>query len=80
VAKEKKPRGVPYALLQYIDAITMTTYRGHYNDPRYMPEVWSWFGIGCLTLVLRYTVRIRTVGFRGFQGDDYIMAFVSRLD
>lgn len=75
VAKEKKLRSVPYALLQYIHAITMTTYRGHYNDPRYLPEVWAWFGIGCLTLVLRYTVRIRTVGFRGFQGDDYIMAF-----
>jgi hypothetical protein len=46
-------------------------------SPRFLPEVWAWFGIGCLIMALRYAVRLRTVGLRGLQGDDYIMAFVS---
>lgn len=42
------------------------------RDPSFIAEVWIWYGIGLLIITLRYIARIRSVGFRGFQGDDYI--------
>ncbi|KAF2008696.1 hypothetical protein BU24DRAFT_381647 [Aaosphaeria arxii CBS 175.79] len=42
------------------------------SDSSFLPEVWSWFAVGVTVILLRYIVRIRAVGFRGFQGDDYI--------
>lgn len=42
------------------------------QDEYYLHEVWILFGIGMLALAARFFVRIRTGGFRGFQGDDYI--------
>jgi hypothetical protein len=40
----------------------------------------TWYGIGCLIIFLRYAVRLRTVGFRGFEGDDYVAFIVSSED
>ncbi|GME58533.1 transcriptional regulatory protein [Neofusicoccum parvum] len=37
-----------------------------------MAEVWAWFGIGVTVIFVRFGVRIRMVGFRGFEGDDYV--------
>ncbi|KAH6675613.1 hypothetical protein B0J14DRAFT_368253 [Halenospora varia] len=42
------------------------------TNSTYLPEVWTWFVIGVVVICLRWGVRIRTVGFRGFEGDDYI--------
>lgn len=42
-----------------------------------MTEVWTWFGIGVTVIFIRFGVRIRMVGFRGFQGDDYVTIMVS---
>lgn len=41
-------------------------------DDTYMPEVWGLFGVGAVILGLRFFVRIRSVGIRGMQGDDYM--------
>lgn len=46
-----------------------------YHDASYLEEVWALFGVGVLILVVRLLVRLRTVGLRQFQGDEY-MAFV----
>ncbi|KAK1995755.1 hypothetical protein LX36DRAFT_150633 [Colletotrichum falcatum] len=42
------------------------------QDDTYLPEIWTWYAIGVLVIVLRYAVRIRTVGIDGFRGDDYL--------
>lgn len=47
-----------------------------YDDPTYLLESWILYGIGVLALLLRWAVRIRTVGFEGFQGDDYLAIVV----
>ncbi|KAK4499409.1 hypothetical protein PRZ48_009923 [Zasmidium cellare] len=46
-----------------------------YHDASYLEEVWALFGVGVVILIIRFLVRLRTVGFRQFQGDDY-MSFV----
>jgi hypothetical protein len=47
------------------------------SDDSFLIECWTWYGLGCLIILLRYVVRLRTVGFRGFEGDDYIAFLVS---
>ncbi|USW54148.1 hypothetical protein Slin15195_G074670 [Septoria linicola] len=47
-----------------------------YHDPTYMKEVWGLFGVGVAVLLARFAVRLRTVGFRQFAGDDYISILV----
>ncbi|EKG12260.1 hypothetical protein MPH_10565 [Macrophomina phaseolina MS6] len=42
------------------------------RDSTYMTEVWTWFGIGVTVIFVRFGVRVRMVGLRGFQGDDYV--------
>ncbi|TDZ15814.1 hypothetical protein Cob_v011292 [Colletotrichum orbiculare MAFF 240422] len=42
------------------------------TDDTYLPEVWAWYAIGVFVILLRYAVRIRTVGFHGFRGDDWL--------
>ncbi|KAI0470990.1 hypothetical protein GGR56DRAFT_124589 [Xylariaceae sp. FL0804] len=42
------------------------------KDPKYVPECFAWYTIGVLVIILRYVTRIRTVGFAGFRGDDYL--------
>jgi hypothetical protein len=39
------------------------------RDPEFLPEEWTLYGIGVAVILLRFTVRIKTVGFKGFQGD-----------
>lgn len=47
------------------------------RDSTYMTEVWTWFGIGVTVIFVRFGVRVRMVGLRGFQGDDYVTIMVS---
>ncbi|KAH8893942.1 hypothetical protein GQ53DRAFT_793407 [Thozetella sp. PMI_491] len=46
------------------------------TDPTFLSEVWGLFGFGCTILFLRFAVRIRTVGIRGLQGDDFFAVLV----
>jgi hypothetical protein len=39
-------------------------------------EDWLEYSIGVCIIFLRYCIRIRTVGSRGFQGDDYMTVLV----
>jgi len=41
-----------------------------YHDPVFLREIWALFTIGMLVFFIRSMVRLRTVGFRGLQGDD----------
>lgn len=41
------------------------------RDSEFLPEVWALYGVGVAVLLLRFATRIKTVGFKGFQGDDY---------
>ena len=43
-----------------------------YHDDEYLREVWILYGIGLLIYFLRFCVRLRTVGIRHFQGDDWM--------
>lgn len=36
----------------------------------------AWYTLGVLILILRHVVRLRTVGIRGYQGDDYLSILV----
>ncbi|KAI3548961.1 cation diffusion facilitator 1 protein [Colletotrichum abscissum] len=47
------------------------------RDDKFLKEMWTWFGVGALVILLRFFVRIRMVGPRGLKGDDYTM-LVSR--
>lgn len=40
------------------------------KDRRFLPEIWALYSIGVTGVVLRFVVRIRTVGLRGLQIDD----------
>ncbi|KAH9884075.1 hypothetical protein F4778DRAFT_800406 [Xylariomycetidae sp. FL2044] len=40
------------------------------DDPSFLQEVWILYGIGMSILLLRFAVRLKTVGLRGLQGDD----------
>ncbi|CZR67962.1 related to integral membrane protein PTH11 [Phialocephala subalpina] len=42
------------------------------QDSEYLPEVWTLYGIGIAVLLLRFATRLKTVGLKGFQGDDYM--------
>ncbi|KXT07693.1 hypothetical protein AC578_10247 [Pseudocercospora eumusae] len=43
-----------------------------YHDPSFLREVWVLFGIGVGIVLARFAVRLRTVGWRNFAGDDYL--------
>lgn len=45
------------------------------QDDSFLIEVWIWFAIGVLTIFLRMGVRLRTVGWRSLEGDDYLALF-----
>ncbi|KAI1873517.1 hypothetical protein JX265_005139 [Neoarthrinium moseri] len=45
------------------------------RDPSFLDEVWTLYAIGMFILVARLGVRLKTVGFRGLQGDD-LFAFI----
>ncbi|CAI6337719.1 unnamed protein product [Periconia digitata] len=40
------------------------------KDSRFLPEIWGLFAMGSLWVVMRFAVRLRTVGFYGLQIDD----------
>ncbi|PSN69764.1 hypothetical protein BS50DRAFT_618756 [Corynespora cassiicola Philippines] len=42
------------------------------KDDTYLPEVWTWYAIGVVFIALRCATRLRTVGIRNYQGDDYL--------
>ncbi|KAE8154910.1 hypothetical protein BDV25DRAFT_135553 [Aspergillus avenaceus] len=44
---------------------------GFYDDKSFLPEQWAEYAASTLIIFVRMAVRIRTVGVRGFQGDDY---------
>ncbi|RGP71165.1 integral membrane pth11 [Fusarium sporotrichioides] len=44
----------------------------------FQTEAWIEYGLGTLVLLLRYFARWKTVGFKGYQGDDYF-ALVSLI-
>ncbi|KAJ4422770.1 hypothetical protein N0V82_002549 [Gnomoniopsis sp. IMI 355080] len=46
------------------------------QDPSLKPEVWTWYGIGVLWLLLRFFVRIRTLGLLHLQLDDFFAFWV----
>ncbi|KAJ5241483.1 uncharacterized protein N7469_003074 [Penicillium citrinum] len=42
---------------------------------RFARETWTLYGVGVLGAALRFTARIRRLGIRNLQADDYIMVF-----
>ncbi|CAK3763670.1 hypothetical protein AC578_9605 [Lecanosticta acicola] len=46
--------------------------QAYFHRGAYLHEVWAWFAIGSLVLCLRSAVRLRTVGWRRLQLDDYM--------
>lgn len=48
--------------------------------PSFLTEIWALSAVAMALIFVRWIVRVRTVGFRGFQGDDYVsigtLAFV----
>ncbi|KAJ3462423.1 hypothetical protein MRS44_007209 [Fusarium solani] len=46
------------------------------DRPSFLYEVWALYGVGTLILLTRFAVRFKTVGWRGFQGDDFFSALV----
>ncbi|KAF7557552.1 hypothetical protein G7Z17_g570 [Cylindrodendrum hubeiense] len=46
------------------------------EDPAFLPEAWALYGIGTAIIFMRFGVRLKTVGWRGFQGDDFFSALV----
>lgn len=46
------------------------------HAPSFLKEVWILFGVGAAVLALRFVVRSRIAGVRGFQGDDYMSIVV----
>jgi hypothetical protein len=49
------------------------------NLSQFLPEVWAFLVVGYSVLFLRFAVRVKTVGIRGFQGDDLLVAMVVLL-
>lgn len=47
-----------------------------YDDPAFLREEWALYALGALVILVRFAVRLRTVGLRGFQGDDYMAILV----
>ncbi|EUC43976.1 hypothetical protein COCMIDRAFT_99370 [Bipolaris oryzae ATCC 44560] len=48
------------------------------RDDKFLPEVWGLYSVGALWLLLRFAVRLRTVGVMGLQLDDGF-AFVTLI-
>ncbi|KAF6811423.1 hypothetical protein CSOJ01_05715 [Colletotrichum sojae] len=43
------------------------------RDETFLREIWTWFAVGSVVILLRFAVRIRMVGPKGLKGDDYVM-------
>ncbi|KAF7193424.1 hypothetical protein HII31_05204 [Pseudocercospora fuligena] len=48
-----------------------------YHEPSFLREVWALFGVGVGVILARFAVRLRTVGWRNFAGDDYMSIAVT---
>ncbi|RSM17232.1 hypothetical protein CDV31_003947 [Fusarium ambrosium] len=46
------------------------------DRPSFLYEIWALYGVGTLILLTRFAVRFKTVGWRGFQGDDFFSVLV----
>ncbi|EME46114.1 hypothetical protein DOTSEDRAFT_126539, partial [Dothistroma septosporum NZE10] len=44
----------------------------YHRHGAYMHEIWAWFAVGSVVLFARVGVRLRMIGWRGLQGDDYM--------
>lgn len=44
----------------------------YHEGGSYLGEIWAWFAIGTIVLFVRTAIRLRTVGWRKLQGDDYM--------
>lgn len=42
----------------------------------FQKEAWTEYGIGVIILLLRIVARVRVVGFKNWQGDDYFVFVV----
>lgn len=49
------------------------------REIQFLREEWTLYGVGAAVLLLRFAIRIKTVGFKGFQGDDYMSILVLAL-
>lgn len=47
-----------------------------YHDPSFLTEMWWLYSVGVFIIFLRIAVRLKTVGFRGWQGDDFVVILV----
>ncbi|KAH7007287.1 hypothetical protein EDB80DRAFT_645567 [Ilyonectria destructans] len=45
-------------------------------QPSFLREAWALYSIGTIILLSRFGIRIKTVGWRGMQGDDFFSACV----
>ncbi|KAF4975592.1 hypothetical protein FZEAL_7645 [Fusarium zealandicum] len=46
------------------------------DRPSFLYEAWTLYVIGTLVIFTRFAVRLKTVGWRGFQGDDFFSILV----
>lgn len=53
----------------------ITVHMAPVKDERFLPEIWALYSVGVLWVLLRFAVRIRTVGIRGLQIDDSFAFF-----
>ncbi|KAI1270257.1 hypothetical protein F5Y18DRAFT_421746 [Xylariaceae sp. FL1019] len=51
-------------------------YEGLEVDPSFLIEVWIYYFLGVSVLLIRFATRLRMVGIRGFQGDDWFALVV----
>ncbi|CAI6335580.1 unnamed protein product [Periconia digitata] len=45
--------------------------------PSFLPEIWTWYGVGMFILFMRFAARLRTVGIRGLELDDFFASLVA---
>lgn len=41
------------------------------KEDSFLPEIWTWYGVATTWILLRFFVRIRSLGLRGLQLDDF---------
>lgn len=46
------------------------------NQIAFLSEIWSWYGVGLLWLLLRFFVRIKSLELAGLQLDDFFAFWV----
>ncbi|KAI0156869.1 hypothetical protein GGR57DRAFT_501257 [Xylariaceae sp. FL1272] len=51
-------------------------YEGLEVNPSFLVEIWIYYALGVSVLLVRFAARLRMVGVRGFQGDDWFALVV----